>query len=197
MFNLDRITQISESHCGPAVVQMLFSYLGYKISQEKITEASGATKYLKTRGTRVDQLARAVKKLAPNTVLLYKKKASIRDIRKLTKIYKYPVGVEWQGIFKEFDEDDDGDLGHYSIIIGFDKTNKEVVMLDPTRDYKRKYRRLKIATFRRRWWDTNLMKSKNTGKHRNFRDDRTLFIIAHIGEGFIKELKLKSPLAKS
>lgn len=197
MFTLDRITQISQSHCGPAVTQMLLSHLGYKVSQKRITEASGAKRFLKTRGTRVDQLSRAVRKLAPSTILLYKKRASIRDIKTLIKQYKYPVGVEWQGIFKELDEDDDGDLGHYSAVVGFDRKNKEIIMLDPTRDYKRKYRRLKIAAFRKRWWDRNIMKSKNTGRHRNFRDIRILFIIARKGEEIPLKLNLKSPLAKN
>ena len=37
------IEQISESHCGPAVVQMLLENIGVDASQEAITEAAGAT----------------------------------------------------------------------------------------------------------------------------------------------------------
>jgi len=52
------IQQITENHCGPAVLQMLLENIGVNASQQEITEAAGATHTIETLGTRVDQLAK-------------------------------------------------------------------------------------------------------------------------------------------
>src|SRR5512144_1191900 len=109
---LRRIEQITENHCGPAVIQMLLENIGVNTTQEEITEAAGATQTIASHGTRVDQLAKAVHQLAPIAKLWYKEKASADDLKYVLDECKYPVAVEWQGLFEDMDDDDD-DYGHY------------------------------------------------------------------------------------
>src|SRR5262245_33292778 len=105
------IEQITENHCGPAVTQMLLENIEVQTSQEEITEAAGATATIATHGTRVDQLAKAVHELAPNARLWYKENGSLEDLEYVLEVCKFPVGVEWQGLFGDVEEDDD-DYGH-------------------------------------------------------------------------------------
>src|SRR5688500_19210687 len=109
------IEQITENHCGPAVIQMLLENIGVSVSQEAITEAAGATHTIETHGTRVDQLAKAVHQLAPGARLWYKEIATLEDLEYVLDVCKFPVGVEWQGLFDDVDNDDE-DCGRYSII---------------------------------------------------------------------------------
>src|SRR5215216_6193560 len=88
---LRRIEQISENHCGPAVIQMLLENIGVTASQEAITAAAGATDSIVEHGTRVDQLAQAVRVLAPQARLWCKEKASLADLRYVLDEQKYPV----------------------------------------------------------------------------------------------------------
>src|SRR5512143_2707996 len=117
---LRRIEQITENHCGPAVIQMLLENIGVNATQEEITDAAGATQTIATHGTRVDQLAKAVQQLAPIAKLWYKEKASAEDLEYVLREQKFPVAVEWQGLFADMDEEDD-DYGHYSILVHIDK----------------------------------------------------------------------------
>ena len=55
-----RSTQISEAHCGPAVIQMLLANLGIEVTQEDVAELGGETALIDLHGMRVDQLALAV-----------------------------------------------------------------------------------------------------------------------------------------
>src|SRR5574339_311327 len=96
---LRRIQQSTENHCGPAVIQMLLENIGVNATQEEITEAAGATHTIETHGTRVDQLAKAVDQLAPDARLWYKEKATLEDLEYVLDVCKFPVGVEWQGLF--------------------------------------------------------------------------------------------------
>src|SRR5574340_1799162 len=104
-FRIQRSVQISESHCGPAVIQMLLSNLGILVTQEAVAEAGGATSLIEMHGMRNDQLAQAVKTLAPGAQFWYKEKSQVKDLEALINDYKYPVGVEWQGIFVEEGEE--------------------------------------------------------------------------------------------
>ena len=101
---LRRIEQITENHCGPAVIQMLLENIGVNVTQEEITEAAGATRTIETHGTRVDQLAKAVHELAPIAKLWYKENAGPDDLEYVLDTCKCPVGVEWQGLFDDMDD---------------------------------------------------------------------------------------------
>lgn len=190
MFTFKKVIQISQSHCGPAVVQMLLSRLGADISQARITSACGAEKTIKIHGTRIDQLAEAVAKLAPETAFYYKEDATLTDIKTIIEEYNYPVGVEWQGIFLIEEEDDDEDAGHYSVIHKIDGTKKEVIMADPAKDYKGNDHVLPTDIFLERWWDTNEITDPKTGKKHLKEDKHLLFIIVPRAETFPEKLGL-------
>src|SRR5205823_3852922 len=132
---LRRIEQISENHCGPAVIQMLLENIGVSVSQETITSAAGATDTIAEHGTRIDQLAEAVRTLAPGARLWCREKASLSDVAYVLDQQKYPVGVEWQGLFDENEDEFDDDYGHYSVISHVDTAKGELIVVDPYKDF--------------------------------------------------------------
>ena len=188
---LRRIEQISENHCGPAVTQMLLENIGVNVSQEEITEAAGATHTIETHGTRVDQLARAVQTLAPIAKLWYKEKASTDDLEYVLDECKFPVGVEWQGLFSDMDEDDD-DYGHYSILAHIDKVKDEIIVVDPYKDFVDQNRIVKMSLFLDRWWDFNEVKDPLSGEKVFKRDERLFFVVAPLSVAFPATLGMQS-----
>lgn len=169
--------QITESHCGPAVVQMLFDALHVDVSQEDITLAANAVSTIETAGTRIDQLAQATKKLQPQYELLYKTNSRLEDIHLLINQFEIPVAVEWQGIFDVPEEEDENeDYGHYSIISHIDMIHKRLIVVDPYKDFVDQDRILSFSQFLPRWWDTNEF-TNSVNKKVTVIDRRLLFII--------------------
>lgn len=188
---LRRIEQITENHCGPAVTQMLLENIGITAAQEEITEAAGATLTITTHGTRVDQLAKAVQKLAPIAKLWFKEKASVEDLEYVLDVCKFPVGVEWQGLFEDMDDEDD-DYGHYSIIAHIDKAKDEVIIVDPYKDFVDQSRIVRMSTFLNRWWDFNEVKDPDTGEKTFKKDEQLFFVVAPLSVTFPAELGMQS-----
>jgi hypothetical protein len=188
---LRRIEQITENHCGPAVMQMLLENIGVNVTQEEITEAAGATHTIETHGTRVDQLAKAVHQLAPIAKLWYKEKASLEDLEYVLEDCKFPVGVEWQGLFDDMDNDDE-DCGHYSIIAHIDKVKDELIVVDPYKDFVDQNRIVKLGLFLNRWWDFNEVKDSETGEKTIKKDDQLFFVVAPLSVAFPIELGMQS-----
>lgn len=193
-----RVSQISQSHCGPAVIEMLFSNLGIYKSQEEITNEAGAKETIEIYGTRIDQLIRAVKKLAPEAKFLYKQNASLLDIKTILNKYNLPVGVEWQGNFEDIEEEGDeeeegdDDSGHYSVIVDINEEKKQLIMADPYKRYTLNNRVIDIDDFMERWWDTNEVTDPKTNKKELIEDENLLFIIAPKGFELPLTLGLKS-----
>jgi ABC-type bacteriocin/lantibiotic exporter with double-glycine peptidase domain len=185
------IEQISESHCGPAVIQMLLENIGVNASQEAITEAAGATQTIETQGTRVDQLAKAVQQLAPGAKLWYKEKASIDDLEYVLDEWKFPLGVEWQGLFDEVDDEEE-DYGHYSIVAHIDKAKDELIIVDPYKDFVDQNRIIKMSVFLKRWWDFNEVKDPQTEEKTFKKDEQLFFVVAPINIAFPVELGMQS-----
>ena len=171
------IQQITENHCGPAVIQMLLENIGVNVTQEEITEAAGATHTIESHGTRVDQLAKAVHHFAPDARLWYKEKASVDDLEYVLDECKFPVAVEWQGLFDDEDEDDE-DCGHYSIISHIDKIKDELIVVDPYKDFVDQSRIIKMSLFLNRWWDFNEVKDPETGEKVFKKDEQLFFVVA-------------------
>jgi len=188
---LRRIEQITENHCGPAVIQMLLENIEVDVTQEDITEAAGATRTIETHGTRVDQLAKAVHVLAPGAKLWYKEKASPEDLEYVLNECKFPVGVEWQGLFDDVDDDDE-DYGHYSIIAHIDQVKDELIIVDPYKDFVDQNRIVKMSLFLKRWWDYNEVKDPQTGKKVFKKDEQLFFVVAPLGVSFPVELQMQS-----
>lgn len=185
------IQQITENHCGPAVIQMLLENIDVNVTQEQIADAAGATQTIETHGTRVDQLAKAVQKLAPNVKLWYKEQASFEDLEYVLNDKKLPVGVEWQGLFGDEDEDDE-DAGHYSIVAHIDKATDELIIVDPYKDFVDQNRIVRISLFEKRWWDYNEVKDLETGKIISKKDEQLFFVVAPSDVAFPEKLQMQS-----
>jgi ABC-type bacteriocin/lantibiotic exporter with double-glycine peptidase domain len=186
------IEQISENHCGPAVVQMLLENIGLQVSQEQITQAAGAVQTIKEQGTRVDQLAQAVHKLAPDARLWYKAKASLRDLQYVLEEAKYPVGVEWQGVFDDAVQEPGDDDGHYSVLAHIDETRDELIIMDPYKDFVDQSRILKISVFLKRWWDYNEVLDPATRKTTYQKDEALFFVVVPAAVYFPSELGMQA-----
>jgi hypothetical protein len=171
------IQQITENHCGPAVTQMLLENIGVNVTQEAITAAADAKLTIESHGTRVDQLAKAVHLLAPNARLWYKDKAVLQDLEYVLNIAKFPVGVEWQGLFDDMDDDEE-DYGHYSIVAHIDEAKDELIIVDPYKDFVDQNRIIRISIFLNRWWDFNDVKDPQTGEIISKKDQQLFFVIA-------------------
>lgn len=185
------IQQITENHCGPAVIQMLLENIGVNASQEAITEAAGATLTIESQGTRVDQLAKAVHVLAPHARLWHKEKASFEDLEYVLQEKKFPVGVEWQGLFGD-EDDDDEDNGHYSVLAHIDKGKDELIIIDPYKDFVDQNRIIKISLFEKRWWDFNEVKDLETGEKISRKDEQLFFVVVPLDVSFPETLQMQS-----
>jgi hypothetical protein len=192
-FRNERFTQISESHCGPAVVQMLLQYLGIEVTQEAVAEAGGAAALIEVHGMRVDQLGLAVRQLAPQTYFWYKDYSTIEDLVRVVNDYDFLAGVEWQGVFEDTleDETEDGDYGHYSVITMADTKKRELVIVDPYKDFRSQYRNFSFDFFMSRWWDTNEVPDPVTGKGRLVEDRQMMFTVTPKKAKFPKLLGMK------
>jgi len=172
---------------------MLLSNLGIEVSQQAVAEAGGATDLIDLHGMRVDQLARATRQLAPQTQFWYKEHSRFWELIALVNKYRYPVGVEWQGLFEDEDspqesETEDNDFGHYSVVTYADRRNRQLMIVDPYKDYRERERIFGFADFRGRWWDTNEITDPLTGKPRLVEDYHMMFIITPREAGFPLDL---------
>jgi ABC-type bacteriocin/lantibiotic exporter with double-glycine peptidase domain len=186
------IAQISEHHCGPAVIQMLLENVGIDVTQEQITEAAGVTRTIEKQGTRVDQLARAVHELAPDARLWYKEKASLTDLKYVLEEAKFPAGVESQGIFEDDVEEFGDDDGHYSVVAHIDETRDELIIMDPYKDFVDQSRILKISVFLKRWWDYNEVLDAKTRKKSYKKDEDLFFVVVPKDMSFPEELGMQA-----
>jgi Peptidase_C39 like family len=192
-FHHDRFTQISESHCGPAVIQMLLHNLGIGVDQEAIAEAGGASGLIAQQGIRVDQLNQAVRQLAPQTHFWYKDHSKIEELVQIVTEYDYPVGIEWQGLFEDTleDETQDGDYGHYSLVTMADSKSRKLVIVDPYKDFRLQDRVFTFDFFVSRWWDVNDFPDQLTGKDHPVEDRQMMFIITPEEVAFPQLLGMK------
>ncbi len=186
------IEQISEHHCGPAVVQMLLENIGVSVTQQQITEAAGATPTIADYGTRVDQLAKAVHELAPHSRLWYKEKATLRDLKYVLEEVQYPAAVEWQGIFDDDLEAQDDDYGHYSVIAHIDEERDELIIMDPYKDFVQQSRIIKISVFLKRWWDYNEVVDPQTGEKAYKKDEDLFFVVVPGNVSFPVDLGMQA-----
>lgn len=197
---MQRFMQITDSHCGAAVTQMLLSNVGVLVSQEEIADAAGVTHTIADYGMQVSQMALAVRRLAPQVQVWSKESAELDDLSALVNQYGYPVAVEWQGTFGQDDdedeeEDDSGehDYGHYSIVTRVDLEEDTIVMVDPYRDFSLKDRYFSVSEFLPRWWDVNEVFDIADRYSHLVEDYHMLFIIAPKGVSFPKLMGMTTP----
>jgi hypothetical protein len=179
-YPLRRVCQASESHCGPAVLESLLARLGVEVHQERLVELALAGGTLEAYGMRVDQLAVATRRLGAGVCFWYKNQSTPEDLITVVSRYHYPVGVEWQGLFEEREEDEEEgeDYGHYSIVTHIDRRRGLVTIADPYVDFCNRDRVFPYDWFVKRWWDTNEITDPLTGARRVLEDHHMMFVVA-------------------
>jgi hypothetical protein len=180
---MKRARQITFSHCGPAVIEDLFSFLGVKVSQTAIVRSVRADEKIKKVGVDVNDLGGAVRKLGKGKFVFWKKAGStINMLSLIVNKYQYPVGVEWQGVFYEYA---DGDNGHYCVVTRVNKEGGYLRLADPFFKFVGVDRKFSLKDFQKRWWDVNVVGKKTVT------DKKMLFIIAPQGAVWPKKLGMK------
>jgi ABC-type bacteriocin/lantibiotic exporter with double-glycine peptidase domain len=182
-----RVVQKTSSHCGPAVLEMLLSFVGKDIDQEEVVNAVNIADKLLTHGMFVSEMGNAVRILAPDMQFWFKQNSSLSDLRQLVMNYKYPAGVEWQGVFYE-DEDDDN--GHYCVVTYIDTSNNIIMLADPYKRFAGSDRIFHILEFEDRWWDENEIRDPETGSTRYERDYHTMIVVTPKEETWPEELEM-------
>lgn len=185
---LKRVKQITVSHCGPAVLEALFSFFGIKVFQKAVVKSLRAGKKIKRAGISIKDLGRAVKIIGKKKYVFWKKaNATINDLWLVVNKYKYPVGVEWQGIFYE---DEDEDNGHYSVVTVVNKKAGFLRLADPYVKFAGLDRKFSFKNFEKRWWDENEIIISGTKKKKVILDKEMMFLITPKGVTFPKKLRM-------
>lgn len=206
--------QISESHCGPAVIQMLLSNIGIEVTQEDVAEAGRATSLIEMNGMRVDQLALAVARLAPQAVFYYKDHSTMDELARIVIDYRTPVGVEWQGLFDDEEDEDeeddeeeteapegslmedseteDEDYGHYSLVVQAYRRRRQLLIADPYKDYFSQTRVFDFDVFEKRWYDFNEVPDPVSGKSVLVEDRNMMFVVVRRNVLFPRRLGMRT-----
>ncbi len=177
---MKRVKQITSFHCGPAVIEALFSFLGIRVSQTGVVKSLRAQKKIKRVGLSVKDLSRAANALGKGKYAFWRKaNSTTTDLYTIVNKYKFPVGVEWQGVFHEFEDEDNG---HYGIITRIDKKAGVLRIADSFHAFAGVDRKFDIKFFVRRWWDTNVIKG------RNLTDRKMMFVVVPKADTWPKKL---------
>jgi predicted double-glycine peptidase len=182
---MKRVAQINDYFCGPAVLRMLLSFWGVKILQKEIVNRLGIdSKKIRKVGMNMLEMSNAVEIVAPQMQFWSKQRTELRELNKLINHYRIPVGVEWQGIFEEY-ADEEG--GHFSIVTYLNLSENRIMLADPFGPFSEEDRKFSIARFQETWWDDNLIEEPDGKKYIEF-DEKMIFLIAPKGESFPEEL---------
>jgi len=183
---LKRIKQATSSYCGPAVLVSLFSFLGVRASQSRIVRSLRAENKIKDMGLVIRDLARAVRIVGKGKLTFWKKEgATIGDLDKIINKHKFPVGIEWQGVFYE---DEEGDNGHYGIITQVNKEKGYLKVSDPYKKFAGADRKFRISDFEKRWWDSNEIAIPYSKIKKLVYDRKLMFLITPKKETFPRSL---------
>ena len=190
------ISQETDENCGPAVIQTLLAKYRRKMTQDEIIRVARVKTRLKEHGTRPDQLARAVKKIAPNLQFWYKDQATVEDLDRLIHVYHQPVVINWQGLFYDTVEEEDrfnpqGEHGHYSLVVDIDLAHDTITTSDPYPEYNAQPRVFSLRWFCTRWWDVDHSDHLKNGKPDSFHTKHFLFIVARKSETFPASLGMQ------
>lgn len=187
---LKRARQKTDSYCGPATLEMLASFIGVPLNQNRLVRLSKMEKKIVKHGMNIDDLARATKITIPQSSFWCKEKATANDLDLLINTYRFPVGVEWQGVFEDTDKNFPDD-GHYSVVTYINRKENKIMLADPFRQFAGADREFKIDFFKRRWWDTNGIRDPKTKKIRYKTDKNMIYIITPNDATFPLDIGMK------
>lgn len=195
---LQPVVQQTDSHCGPATLQILFAFLNKSITQDQVVEAARVKSRLTKHGMRPDQLARAVAILAPDLQFWFKEHTTSRELATLIHEYQWPVAVNWQGLFYDTVEEEKqknphGEHGHYSIVTDINVDEDKIVIMDPYSEYYSKPRQFSLTWFKKRWWDVDHEVNRKTGQKNSIKTQKLIFIVAPKDTEFLHKLKMQLP----
>lgn len=190
--------QQTDSHCGAAVVQGLLAKYHIRATQDLIVATARAKTRVEKHGIRPEQLARALRLLAPKHQFWFKQNATSSDISYLIHTSHLPVVINWQGLFYDTVEEEarfnpDGEHGHYSIAIDIDEAKDKIVIADPYSEYVENPRIFSYDWFQTRWWDVDHMVDKKTGRANSISTNHLLFVLVPKKTVFPSELGLQLP----
>ncbi|MBW7944586.1 C39 family peptidase [Patescibacteria group bacterium] len=198
LIQLPVVMQQTESHCGPAVLEMLLAYLHEQVSQDQIVEAARVRRRIAKHGARPAHLARAVRELAPQYQFWMKEHTTKGDLETIVRKHHWPVAINWQGLFYNSIEEEkkkrrnrkktDADRGHYSVVVGVSRARNKIVIADPYGEYSKQPRQFSLGWFERRWWDADCEKNPETGQEDEIKTHRLIFIVVPKDETFPEEL---------
>jgi ABC-type bacteriocin/lantibiotic exporter with double-glycine peptidase domain len=172
---MKRVCQKTNSHCGPAVLEMLLSFVGKYFDQDEFKETTGKDEEnFRIYGMTVKEMQKAVKLLTPDYNFWYKENATLMDLQEVVKNYGFPVAVEWQGVFYEDSDEDDG---HYCVVTHIDTVNNIIMLSDPYKRFAGSDRTFHIMEFNNRWWDENEIIDLETQKKYIVREEHMMFVV--------------------
>jgi ABC-type bacteriocin/lantibiotic exporter with double-glycine peptidase domain len=152
--------QQEEAHCGPATIEMLFSFYGINVSQTAISKAAGMADVIRiAQGMRLDELNTAIDALYPERdyVLLAKYHSCLDDVIEIIDGLRLPIGVEWQGRFARPDGTE-YDQGHYSVLTALDQDRRLLYIADPEdHDLLTPEGVIDLDLFMNRWWEVDIV----------------------------------------
>ena len=193
--SLPRISQENSYYCGPATVQMLCGFLGIEISQNQVVRTVTTPKKVQQHGITLEELGQAVNSLNLGVSFWVKRYASITELSEIVNRYRFPVGVEWQGLFDYPDGegygDEDDDPGHIAVIVHVDTKKNELLIVDPFEYYTKKDRFFTILEFERRWWDLNTVINPKTKKKEETDDYHAMFVIIPKSENWPERVGMR------
>ncbi|MFH1971066.1 MAG: C39 family peptidase [Patescibacteria group bacterium] len=172
---MKRVCQKTDSHCGPAVLEMLFSFVGVYFDQDEFVNViEKSEEELRIYGITVADMSKIAKILAPEYNFWLKENSSLSNLQQIIKEYGFPVGVEWQGVFYEDADEDDG---HYSVVTHIDTVNNIVMLADPYKRFAGSDRTFHIMEFDHRWWDENEILDKLANRKYITREEHMMFLV--------------------
>lgn len=179
--NMQRTSQITNSHCGPATLAMMLSNFGVTVTQDQIVAAAGIGYKIKTHGSTIEELVFAGKRLVPQLSFWSKSDSDAHELLEIVEHHRTPVGVEWQGLFGEYS---DGDDGHFGVVTHVDRESGILLLADPYDKFTGQDRLFRVHEFVDRWWDINEVTDPFTRHVKHLADDRSLFIVTRSEENF-------------
>jgi hypothetical protein len=161
---------------------MLCSFLGVNIDQKAFEAAAGLKQNFYLRGMSVQEMAQAAKKALPiHLKFWWKFEANLEEIDQILKQEKHPLGIEWQGVFLQYADEDDG---HFSVITHLDLANGYILIADPFGPFSSKDRIFRPEFFEKRWWDANDVYDPTLGRNREVIDHHGFFLITDASQTF-------------